>query len=74
MKSVPILLALALAVASLALRAQTPTPTPETTGKSYDLTEIKRPLTSAPQYPSPVNFTDVSGQTKIGFRHMASQT
>ncbi|MBK7705156.1 MAG: CRTAC1 family protein [Acidobacteria bacterium] len=56
------------------LFAQTATPTPETTGKSYDLSEVKRPATAAPQFPSPVTFSDITAATKIDFRHVASPT
>lgn len=48
--------------------AQTPT------GKSYDTGAIKRPTNTAPQYPSPVTFTDITAQTKIDFRHYSSPT
>jgi hypothetical protein len=45
------------------------------TGKSYSNAEPeKRPPTTAPQSPSPVNFTDISGQSGITFKHNASQT
>lgn len=54
------------------VNAQTPTPVP--TGKSYSTQEIKRPSTTAPQFPSPVIFTDISAQTKINFKHNASPT
>lgn len=50
------------------------TPTPEQTGKSYDTGEFKRPTTNAPQFPSPVTFTDISVLTGIDFRHQASTT
>ena len=50
--------------------AQTPAPT----GKSYATDEIKRPATTAPQFPSPVTFTDITARTKINFRHYASPT
>ena len=43
------------------------------TGKSYSA-EIKRPATTAPQYPSPATFTDITAQTKIDFKHAASPT
>ena len=46
----------------------------EKTGKSYDTGAIKRPATTAPQYPSPVTFTDITAQTKIDFKHNASLT
>lgn len=52
----------------------TPSPTPENAGKSYDLSEIKRPTTTAPQFPSPVTFADITALTKIDFRHVASPT
>jgi hypothetical protein len=42
------------------------------TGKTYATGEIKRPATTAPQFPSPVTFTDVSAQTGINFKHSAS--
>jgi hypothetical protein len=48
--------------------AQTPT------GKVYATGETKRPATTAPQFPSPVTFTDVSVQSGINFRHAASPT
>ena len=54
----------------VALKAQPP----EQTGKSYDLSEIKRPATTAPQFPSPVNFTEITKQSGIDFRHHASPT
>ncbi|MEZ5426888.1 MAG: CRTAC1 family protein [Pyrinomonadaceae bacterium] len=53
---------------SVAAAAQQPT------GKSYDSGPIKRPATTAPQYPSPVTFSDITAQTKIDFRHYASPT
>lgn len=53
---------------------QQPTPLPAQTGKSYATEEIKRPATTAPQFPSPVTFTDVSAQTGINFKHAASPT
>jgi hypothetical protein len=57
--------------------SQTPSPTPASAppvGKSYGAGEIARPATTAPQYPSPVTFTDISRQTGIGFKHYASPT
>lgn len=57
---------------SLCISAQTPIP--EKTGKSYDTGEVKRPATTAPQFPSTVQFTDITAQTKIDFRHFASPT
>lgn len=56
------------------IQAQNSSPTPEQTGKSYDTGEIKRPATTAPQFPSPVTFTDITAQSKIDFRHYASPT
>jgi hypothetical protein len=47
---------------------------PIQTGKSYSGEETKRPATTAPQFPSPVTFTDVSAQTGINFKHAASPT
>ncbi|MEO7674731.1 MAG: CRTAC1 family protein, partial [Pyrinomonadaceae bacterium] len=44
------------------------------TGKSYDSKKIERPATTAPQFPSPVTFTDITAQTKINFIHSASPT
>ncbi len=43
-------------------------------GKSYDSGKIERPATTAPQYASPVTFTDITAQTKINFKHEASPT
>lgn len=51
-----------------------PAQTSGQTGKSYDTGEIKRPATTAPQFPSPVTFTDITKQTGIEFRHNASPT
>jgi len=59
---------LAFCLAPFAIYAQTPT------GKSYDSNKIKRPATTAPQFPSPVTFTDITGQTRINFKHEASPT
>ena len=60
-------LAFALYLAASAIFAQT-------TGKSYDSRKIERPMTTAPQFPSPVTFTDITEQTKINFKHEASPT
>ncbi len=57
-----------------AVKAQPPSPTPVVTGKSYSSLEIERPSTTAPQFPSPVTFTDITAQTAINFRHYASPT
>ncbi len=62
------ILILLLALVPTGVKAQTPT------GKSYDTGAIKRPATTAPQFPSPVTFTDVTAQTKINFRHYSSPT
>ncbi len=59
-------------IIAMAVHAQTPTPVP--TGKSYATAEIKRPAMTAPQFPSPVTFTDVTAATKINFKHAASPT
>src|SRR5215468_5298630 len=54
---------------------QTPTPAPARTGRSYDSGAVtRRPTTAAPQYPSPVTFTDITTQTGITFKHAASPT
>jgi hypothetical protein len=63
----------ALLAAVGSLRAQTPEKTPES-GKSYDLSGIKRPATTAPQFPSPVTFSDITVATRVEFRHWASPT
>lgn len=57
----------------LGVRAQTPTPE-AMVGKSYSAGEITRPATTAPQFPSPVTFTDVSAQAAFFFKHAASPT
>ncbi|MCU0239490.1 MAG: CRTAC1 family protein [Pyrinomonadaceae bacterium] len=73
-----IILFLAICVFSFYSQAQkatpTPTQTPIATGKSYTSGEIKRPTTTAPQFPSPVTFTDFSANSKIDFKHSASVT
>ncbi|HEY8562484.1 MAG TPA: CRTAC1 family protein [Pyrinomonadaceae bacterium] len=46
----------------------------EKTGKSYETENIKRPTATAPQFPSPVTFTDVTARSKIDFRHQSSPT
>ncbi len=56
-------------VAPLAIHAQT-----QPTGKSYSSDKPQRPATTAPQFPSPVTFTDITLQTKINFKHEASPT
>jgi len=60
----------ALCLAPFAIHAQTP----PTTGKSYSSNKIERPTTTAPQFPSPVTFTDITSQTGINFKHEASPT
>ncbi len=68
---IPLVLILLMAT----LNAQQPTPTlPVVAGKSYSSLERERPSTFAPQFPSPVTFTDISAQTGINFRHYASPT
>ncbi len=57
-----------------ALQAQTPAPTTVTTGKSYSSSDIPRPVSTAPQFPSPVTFTDISDVSGINFKHFASVT
>jgi enediyne biosynthesis protein E4 len=46
----------------------------EPTGKTYDTGNFKRPATTAPQFPSPVTFADVTNASGIDFRHSASPT
>jgi hypothetical protein len=60
------LFAFALCILPFAANAQT-------TGKSYN-SDVKRPTTSAPQFPSPVTFTDITAQSGVNFRHDASPT
>lgn len=55
-------------LATSTIYAQTPT------GKSYDSGKSERPATTAPQFPSPVTFTDITAQTKVNFKHEASPT
>ncbi|HEX8636956.1 MAG TPA: VCBS repeat-containing protein, partial [Pyrinomonadaceae bacterium] len=78
LKSVPVFSVFSIISATLffaaAIFAQQPTPSPALNGKSYSTEEIKRPATTAPQFPSPVTFTDVSAQTGINFKHAASPT
>lgn len=57
-----------------AVCGQQPTSSPQVTGKSYNTSDIKRPATTAPQFPSPVTFTDVTANTGIAFKHAASPT
>lgn len=44
------------------------------TGKSYDSNKVERPTAAAPQFPSPVNFTDITNRSGINFKHNASPT
>ena len=69
-----ILTFVALCFSSFAIQAQTPSPAPAQTGKSYTTEQLKRPATTAPQFPSPVTFTDISALTGINFKHAASVT
>jgi hypothetical protein len=43
-------------------------------GKSYTSGEITRPTTTAPQFPSPATFTNISAQSGINFKHLSSST
>ncbi len=61
------LLGLAFCFAPLTLYAQT-------TRKSYSSEKPQRPAITAPQFPSPVTFTDITQQTGINFKHEASPT
>jgi len=63
------LLVCAFCAASLAIHAQTPP-----TGKSYSSDKPPRPATTAPQFPSPVTFIDITNQTRINFKHEAAPT
>src|SRR5437588_7631311 len=50
------------------------TPAPQT-GRSYETgTPARKPASPAPQSPSPVNFTDITAQSGVNFRHAASPT
>lgn len=42
-------------------------------GKSYS-SEVKRPTSSAPQFPSPLTFSGITSQSGVAFRHQASPT
>jgi hypothetical protein len=45
------------------------------TGRSYESGDpMRKPPTSAPQFPSPVTFTDMTAQCGISFKHAASAT
>ena len=54
--------------------AQQAVPTPTVAGKPYSTSEIQRPATTAPQFPSPVTFSDITAAAKINFKHAASPT
>jgi hypothetical protein len=58
------------------LHAQTPTasPSPSHPGRSYDSGAVRKPPAPAPQFPSPVTFTDITSQSGINFKHSASPT
>lgn len=76
MKSRPLYLFCAfclLVAAAVVTEAQTPAPTAPA-GKSYAADETKRSTDTAPQFPSPVTFTDVTTSSKINFRHQSSAT
>ena len=48
---------------------------PARTGRSYDSSApARKPPPPAPQFPSPVTFTDVTAQSGITFKHLASPT
>ncbi|PWT96055.1 MAG: RNA-binding protein [Blastocatellia bacterium] len=55
--------------------AQTPSPSPAHPGRSYDSGPVgRKPPAPAPQFPSPITFTDITTQTGINFKHAASPT
>jgi hypothetical protein len=55
--------------------AQQSRPQQPRSGRSYDSGEPgRKPPTAAPQFPSPVTFTDITAQSGIGFKHSASTT
>ena len=52
-----------------------PSPSPTRTGRAYSSPNLpKTPPAPGPQAPSPVTFSDLSGQTGIAFKHAASKT
>ena len=54
---------------------QIPSPQPQRTGRAYGSNDaMKKPPPPGPQAPSPVTFTDITAQTKIDFRQVASLT
>src|SRR4051812_15931017 len=73
-----ITLALMVFVAPSSIFAQqpSPAPSPQRTGRSYDVgaSAPQRPPAPGPQAPSPVTFTDITAQTRIDFKHVASFT
>src|ERR1044072_1762898 len=55
--------------------AQQPTPSPERTGRSYSTPDLpKNPPPPGPVARSPLTFTDISAQSGVSFRHVASKT
>jgi hypothetical protein len=44
------------------------------TGKPYESRKVERPASAAPQFPSPVTFTDITDRSGISFKHNASMT
>lgn len=61
-------LILALSLVPLVADAQMPA------GKPYHSNKPERPAMTAPQFPSPVTFSDITKQTGINFKHEASPT
>ena len=58
-----------------AQQAPTPSPAPARAGRSYDSGgTMRKPPAPAPQFPSPVTFTDITAQSVINFKHSASPT
>ena len=52
-----------------------PTQAPARTGRSYDTgSTSRRPPAPAPQFPSPVTFTNITARSGIVFKHSASPT
>lgn len=43
-------------------------------GRAYSTGDVQRPSTAAPQFPSPITFSDVSANSGINFKHSASVT
>ncbi|MER3427765.1 MAG: RNA-binding protein [Pyrinomonas sp.] len=66
---------MALLANALGASAQTPPADQTRTGRSYAAGEpLRRPSAPVPQAPSPVQFADITAQSRIDFRHMASPT